>query len=281
MFAQDRRGGGSGCAAGWGPSARCRDIAPAARRAASRAAGGSRPGCRRGQEQVAAPQLPALRAPAPALAAGLPALHRQHDSPTARSARARTPRHALLRSSADLQLRVVAGHVVGQLAFLQQPAGRVFEGRGDGMPALERQADARSMTVQRTSCVVGRGLAAASSPARSAPGQAPDRLAVLAPVEREGPARQRLAGIPFALAVMQQAARREALAQAADQRVGQRALGRADRGGVPLGASKSSMDTKVGSPPMVRRTSPAASAPRPPSRPACQRSAQLSRRRAW
>jgi hypothetical protein len=62
----------------------------------------------------------------------------------------------------------------------------------------------------------------------------PDRLAVLAPVEREGPARQAFAGIPLALAVMQEAAGREALAQLADQFVGLVALGRADGAGVPL-----------------------------------------------
>ena len=62
----------------------------------------------------------------------------------------------------------------------------------------------------------------------------PDRLAVLAPVEREGPARQALARIPLALAVMQEAARGEGLAQAPDQRVGERPLGRADGPRVPL-----------------------------------------------
>src|ERR1700722_738942 len=45
----------------------------------------------------------------------------------------------------------------------------------------------------------------------------PDRHAVLAPIEPERPARQALARIPFALSVMQQAAGREAGAQAADQ----------------------------------------------------------------
>ena len=45
----------------------------------------------------------------------------------------------------------------------------------------------------------------------------PDRYAVPAPEQREGPARQRLARIPFALAVMQKAARCEAIAQAADE----------------------------------------------------------------
>ena len=68
---------------------------------------------------------------------------------------------------------------------------------------------------------------------------APDRLAVAAPVEREGPARQGFAGIPLALAVMQEAAGREAFAQAADQLVGQGALGRADRIGVPLAGIRS------------------------------------------
>jgi hypothetical protein len=62
----------------------------------------------------------------------------------------------------------------------------------------------------------------------------PDRLAVAPPVEREGPARQCLARIPFALAVMQEAARREAVAQPADQLVGGFAFLRADGGGVPL-----------------------------------------------
>ena len=71
------------------------------------------------------------------------------------------------------------------------------------------------------------GARSGCRPARSA--------AVLAPVEREGPARQRLARIPFALAVMQEAARREALAQPADQVVGADALGRAERVGVPFG----------------------------------------------
>ncbi len=65
-------------------------------------------------------------------------------------------------------------------------------------------------------------------------GIAPDRLSVTPPIERECPAWQRLARIPFALAVMQHAARCEALAQAPDQHVGALALGRADCGGVPF-----------------------------------------------
>ena len=67
-------------------------------------------------------------------------------------------------------------------------------------------------------------------------GVAPDRLAVGAPIEGEGPARQAFARIPFALAVMQKAAGREALAQPSDQIVGERALRRADRRDVPFRA---------------------------------------------
>ena len=87
-------------------------------------------------------------------------------------------------------------------------------------------------------------------------GVLPDRHAVLAPVQPERPARQAFAGIPFALPVMQQAARREA----------RRAAGGSDRRRAPRlvgptaamfhsGDSRSSIETKVGSPPMVRRTS--------------------------
>ena len=63
---------------------------------------------------------------------------------------------------------------------------------------------------------------------------APERHAVAAPIQRERPARQRLAGIPFALPVMQQRARRKAPVQAADQIVGADALLRTERGGVPF-----------------------------------------------
>ena len=50
----------------------------------------------------------------------------------------------------------------------------------------------------------------------------PDRHAVLAPVKSERPARQAFARIPFALPVMQEAARRETRAQFSDQIVGKR-----------------------------------------------------------
>ena len=62
----------------------------------------------------------------------------------------------------------------------------------------------------------------------------PDRLSVAPPVERKGPAREGFARIPFALPIMQEAARREALAQAPDEPVGEPPLHRADRLGVPF-----------------------------------------------
>jgi hypothetical protein len=49
----------------------------------------------------------------------------------------------------------------------------------------------------------------------------PDRHAVLAPIRSERPARQRFAGIPFALAVMQQRAGREFFPQPLDEFAGE------------------------------------------------------------
>ena len=66
------------------------------------------------------------------------------------------------------------------------------------------------------------------------PGVLPDRLAVLAPVEREGPARQAFPRVPLALAVVQEAAGREAGPQAPDQAVAEAALRRAHGFAVPF-----------------------------------------------
>src|SRR6185437_16564342 len=71
---------------------------------------------------------------------------------------------------------------------------------------------------------------------RNAVGIPPQRYAIGAPAKRKGPARQRLAGIPSALAIMEQAAGREPVAQPADQRIGQRPLVASQRGGMPFGA---------------------------------------------
>src|ERR1035441_5447068 len=62
----------------------------------------------------------------------------------------------------------------------------------------------------------------------------PHRLAVLAPIAAEGPARQRFSRIQLALALMQQRAVGEAALKALDQVIGETALYRAERDGVPL-----------------------------------------------
>ena len=64
---------------------------------------------------------------------------------------------------------------------------------------------------------------------------APDRLAVVAPIEREGEARLAFAGVPFALPVMQQAAWRETFPQTPNELVGKRWFRRSDRGRAPFG----------------------------------------------
>ena len=106
-----------------------------------------------------------------------------------------------------------------------------------------RTPAARTRHRRRAACAAPSAKRSASSIARlvrpfdvgDQVGVLPDRLAVLAPVEAERPARQAFAGIPLALAVMQQAARREA--RRAARRISSSAsaaLGRADRRGVPL-----------------------------------------------
>src|SRR5438094_531621 len=63
----------------------------------------------------------------------------------------------------------------------------------------------------------------------------PERNAVFAPVAAIGPSWQRFARIPFPWSEMKQAARRKAIAQPAQQRVGADAFCRPLRGRVPFG----------------------------------------------
>src|SRR6185369_17164093 len=67
-------------------------------------------------------------------------------------------------------------------------------------------------------------------------GVVPARLAVGAPADRQRPARQLLARVPLALAVVQEAAAAVVVAQAQRQLLGAHALGGAERIGVPFGA---------------------------------------------
>ena len=65
---------------------------------------------------------------------------------------------------------------------------------------------------------------------------APYGLAVFAPKKSQRPSRQRFAGIPFALPVVEKAARREAVTQTPDQIVGAAIFFGAERRRGPLGA---------------------------------------------
>ena len=142
-----------------------------------------------------AAELPDLAAPAVRLRRPVP--HRQHVA----------GRHA--------EIAFVLGHDAGALrgivdprigridigrqrAFLQHVIGRILEG---GQHMLGRDAEAGGEANGEPVRIVDRwrGSRAGRGDQR---GVLPDRLAVLAPAQREGPARQRLARIPFALAVM-------------------------------------------------------------------------------
>jgi hypothetical protein len=121
------------------------------------------------QEQVLAPQLPALRAPARALVLGLPALDGQHEARRRGEPAREHPRDASALLGA-LQLRVLGGHVLGQLGLGQDPAGRVFERRRHVLGA-HRQVLGHDL--QELLGVLGRGARVLVF-ARDELGQAPD-----------------------------------------------------------------------------------------------------------
>src|SRR5436190_18013771 len=64
----------------------------------------------------------------------------------------------------------------------------------------------------------------------------PDRLAIPAPITGEGPAGQRFARVPFALAEMIESALSKFVFQTPDEFTGKLAFFWADRGEIPLGA---------------------------------------------
>src|SRR5208283_5693770 len=97
-----------------------------------------------------------------------------------------------------LQLRVFRRDILGKVALLYDPLGRILVGRGDvvlGDPELGR--DRAEQRLRLRSADVG-----VPALGRDQGGVLPHRLAVAPPVERERPARQSLAWIPFALPVM-------------------------------------------------------------------------------
>ena len=84
----------------------------------------------RHQEQLAAPRLPFFRAPARVGGGCIPALHRQDIAARLGQAALEHMRHARAFLGV-LQLRIGGIDIVGQLAFTQQPFGRVLIGLGD------------------------------------------------------------------------------------------------------------------------------------------------------
>ena len=160
------------------------------------------------------------------------------------------------RSSGSFSLEFSGRDVLGQVALLDDPFGRVLEG-GHHHPGLDAQPFGDAGEQLAGILGGGAGLAAFLGDQRRI---VPDRRAVLAPVEREGPARQ--------------ASRRDTTCPGRSAGSRPARSGRATGGSAcrpaprffgPTAAvfhsslSKSSIETKVGSPPMVSRTSPASS----------------------
>ena len=162
-------------------------------------------------------------------ALALGALQRKHEAGWIAQAPAEDTAQALTLFRV-IQLVVERIDIDRQQAFLVDIGERVFV-RGNHVLG----ADGETIG-QRFGEGLGLGLAHAVIPIRNREQRriAPKRVAILTPVAGEGPARQRFAGIPFALPRMQQRARGEFLAQAADQISGEAALGRAHGGGIPF-----------------------------------------------
>ena len=123
--------------------------------------------------------------------------------------------------------------------------------RRDRAPSRRRGASGPRSPRRRRSASASSAMSEASLP---------ERLAVATPVQVERPARQRLAGVPLALSEMDEPLRRVLLAQAAMESRSRASScsGRARRCSTRRRRG-SSIETNVGSPPIVRRTSAAAS----------------------
>ena len=126
-----------------------------------------------------------------------------------------------------------------------------------GMHACRRRRRAARPARSTNRCAVAVAVAVVDRLVGDQPVVVPDRLAVAAPVAAERPARQRLARIPLALAEVQQSrpARTAAFSRRSSSPASSRLRG-------PSAAvfhsspSMSSIETNVGSPPIVSRTSP-------------------------
>ena len=119
---------------------------------------------------------------------------------------ARTMRARAAASSSCGSVRASSIH--RKLAFFQHPVNRILV---RCLHALRRDAERFGRRLRRTARSLGHERALLALAARQARRRARAAYAVAPPVERERPARHRLARIPFAEPVMQQALRREAL----------------------------------------------------------------------
>ena len=187
----------------------------------------------RRQEQFAAPRAPHFAQPS-GFCLRAPALQRQHVTRRPAEMGIEQGQIEQVENARALgrivDLRIAGIDVVGNETLLEHPVGRVLV---SGLHVVRRDSQACGNPLGEAFCIVARRLPGVGLAGDQAV-VAPDRHAIAAPIQRKRPARQRLAGIPFALAVMQEAARRETIAQAPDQLVGVAAFLRPERRGVPL-----------------------------------------------
>ena len=185
------------------------------------------------------------------------AAQRQHAADRRAPAPGRTPAPAAHAPSGP-QLRVLGQHVRRQPMLAPQVVVDVLIGRAD--QRRDRPAAARPGAAQNRAASAAVGIVGVVVRGEQC-GVAPDRLAVRAPVRSRAPSAA--AARPDSACPSRTAARRPApSARAAGASAGRRGAawsGRARRCSIPARRCRSA-ETKVGSPPMVSRTSPAPSA---------------------
>ena len=130
-----------------------------------------------------------------------------------------------------LPIRRGGRHVGGQASLLPRVVEQILIGR-EHMPRIDTQLTGQAPDQLRG---LGRAVAVILGFVRDERVVLPQRHPVLAPVGREGPARQGFARIPLALAVMQQGSRSHPGPESLQQRGGQHPLGRRDRREIPFG----------------------------------------------
>ncbi len=192
--------------------------------AATPAAGGSRPASRRARADTRPTASTSVRS-----ASGRRSAAFQRCTGSTYAAGVLSPRRKLrasrARSSGSSSLESNVVTFSGSAASLATQRARVFVRRRD---EGRIEVDALGDAARERGGIVDGGFGVGRL-AGDPLGIVPQRHAVAAPIQRERPARQRFAGIPFSLPVVQHAAGREAIAQPPDQLVAEGALRRTDR----------------------------------------------------